>query len=214
MATGPWYSAHQRFPKDGIPDHVTRTVRDLPQVMQRAGEPHWPMTWVYFFASVVYSKVEDFLAPFAAHFSGTVLQYHIRLVHLLGGTSSAWGFVLVSLLWSSASGCSSTNCLSTHCCCRSSAIASRRRASSSRAPRLSSLHLASAVAVIAVLGRGRVEDELALDRLGLSSSGAAGFDPSLYAAPGGFWLAPSRLHPRDDRRSLPDRAFQQTIRRQ
>ena len=36
---------------------------------------------------------------------------------------------------------------------------------------------------------GRIEDELALARLGLSSLGLIGFDPQLYAVPGGLWLA-------------------------
>ena len=40
-----------------------------------------------------------------------------------------------------------------------------------------------------VLGRGRIEDELALARLGLSSVGPIGFDPQLYAVPGGLWMA-------------------------
>jgi len=189
LATGLWYRAHQRFPQDGIPVHVTRTVRDLAQVLQRAGKPHWPMTWVYFFASVVYSKVEDFLTPSDGPFSGTVLQYHIRLVHFLGGTSSAWGFVLVSLLcvlafWLLVNKLLVDKLLLPFLRNR---FAKGGIVFTSSATLFASV--ASAVAVIAVLGRGRVEDELALARLGLGSIGAAGFDPSLYAAPGGFWLA-------------------------
>ncbi|MEX2260902.1 MAG: hypothetical protein WD696_03070 [Bryobacteraceae bacterium] len=189
LATGPWYRERQRFPKDGLNDHVTQTVRELAQTLEQAGEPRWPMTWVYFFASVLYSEIEDFLAPGDGPFSSTVLQYHIRLIDSLGGTTSAWSFVLVSLL-----------CVLVFWLLFNKLLIERlllpflrSRFARSGIVFTSEVTLlafvVAAVATIAVLGRGRIEDELALARLGLSSLGPIGFDPSLYATPGGLWLA-------------------------
>jgi len=189
LATGSWYRDHQRFPQGGINGHIVQTVRELAQKLERAGEPHWPMTWVYFFASVIYSEVEDFLAPSDGPFSSTLLRYHIRLTHSLGGTKSAWSFLLVSLL-----------CVLAFWLLINKLLIDklllpflRNRFARSGVVFTSELALVAAVvsgvATMLVLGRGRIEDELALARLGLSSVGPIGFDPQLYAVPGGLWMA-------------------------
>lgn len=189
LAAGSWYRDHQRFPNSGLNGHVVRTVRELAQNLERAGEPRWLMTWVYFFASVIYSEVEDFLEPGDGPFSSTILQYHVRLIHTLGGTKSPWRFLFVSLLcvlvfWLVINKLLTEKILLPFL---------RNRFPRSGVVFTSELALVAVVvagvATILVLGRGRIEDELALAQLGLSSLGPIGFDPRLYAIPGGLWLA-------------------------
>jgi hypothetical protein len=189
LAAGSWYREHQRFPPDDLPGQVTRTVQELEQRLAGPGEPRWPMSWAYFCASVLYSQIEDFLAPGEGPFSSTVLRYHVRLVDFLGGTRSAWSFVLVSLL-----------CVAAFWLLVNKLLVEtllfpllRNRLARFGVVLTSQVtfvaFLVSAIATIAVLGRGRIEDELALARLGLTSLRSIGFNPSLYATPGGLWLA-------------------------
>lgn len=189
LATGPWYREHQRFPEAGLKDHLTRTVRDVAKTLEEAGEPHWPMSWVYFFASVIYSEIEDFLAPGDGPFSATALKYHVRLVDLFGGTKSAWSFVLVSLLSVLAFWLLFNKLLLERLLLPFLRNRFARWGIEFTSKVTLLTFVVTAVATIVVLGRGRIEDQLALAQLGLGSLGPIGFDPSLYAAPGGLWVA-------------------------
>jgi hypothetical protein len=189
IAVGNWYRDKQRFVKSSLNRHVVETVQDLAQKMQKVAYPPWPLSWAQYLSSTVVSEIEDWLAPSDGLYSDAVLKNYIKLAHSVGTAGSAWGFVgftvaVFVLLW-----------LIGKKLLIDRLILPRVGMGWLRWPLviLSNLGLLGMLltgfTALALMSKGRVEDELALDALGLSFLSTAGFSPTLFSSHGGLWLA-------------------------
>jgi hypothetical protein len=189
LAIGPWYRSQQRFDRSALDQHVVSTVTELAARTRRLTDPPWPLSWAQYLASMVASEIDDVLAPSDGLFSNLALRRYIVLAHSVGATGSAWRFVAFSvggfvLLW---------------------LIGKKLLIDRLVLPRTGNLWLRGSLvilsnlgllgvlvtsfAALAALSQGRVEDQLALEAMGLSFLSATGFDATLFAHRGGLWVA-------------------------
>lgn len=97
IAAGTWYRDQQRFERDEFDQHVVKTVKELADKMQILTDLSWPFIWAQYLSSLVFSEIEDLLAPSDGLYSDTVLKNYIKLAHSIGTTGSAWLFVAFSV---------------------------------------------------------------------------------------------------------------------
>ncbi len=189
LAVGTWYRGQQRFERSALDQHVLKTVKELAERMHKLADAPWPLSWVQYLSSSVASEIDDLLAPSDGLFSNLALRCYITLAHSFGATGSAWRFVAFSvaafvLLW-----------LIGKKLLISWLLLPRFKAAWLRWTVLGVSNLGllgvlvTGFASLAALSKGRIEDELALEALGLSFLSAPGFDAALFSSRGGLWLA-------------------------
>lgn len=181
IASGEWYRDHQES-IDG--DAILATVHELAGHMAEIDDAWFLRRWAEWWASLISSEIEDFLAPSEGLYTDVVLTNYIALANSLKATKSSWRFVAFILgsvvaIW-----------MLTH----------------KLLPRLFKPRWAKAVVVglgnvlligvlmvgfasLAFLSKGRIEDQLALDAMGLSFISTVGFSPTWFSTNGGWWLA-------------------------
>ena len=189
IAVGPWYRDQQRFERTEVDHHVLNTVKELAPRMKNLAHPPWPLSWAQHLSSLVASEIDDMLAPSNDLFSKLVLKNYIAFAHTIGATGSAWRFVAFNvaafvLLW-----------LLGKRLLIKWFLLPRIRSPWLRWPLLILSNLAilgvlvTGFISLAVLSKGRIEDELALHALGLPFLSTAGLDVGLFSVQGGLWLA-------------------------
>lgn len=188
VAVGPWYRAQQHFEPTQVDQHVLNTVQELAQRTNQLSHPPWPLSWAQYLSSLVVSEVDDLLAPSDNLFSKLVLRNYIALAHTVGATRSGWRFIAFNvvafvLLW-----------LVGKKLLIGWFLLPRIRAAWLRGILviLSNLGLLGVLVTgfisLAALSKGRIEDELALEALGLSFLSTASLDATLFSTRGGLWL--------------------------
>jgi hypothetical protein len=189
LAAGAWYRAKQRFTPGALDSHVERTVQELALRMKNVTEPAWPLSWAHGLSSLVASEVEDFLAPSDGLYSRYALASYLRLAAACGGTGSAWRFIAFNAL-----------CLVGFWLVGKKLVLERWVLPNARATWLKVVGglltatgllgtLLTGMAALSLLSRGRLEDQLALDALGLTFLSGLAFEDQLYARSGGLLLA-------------------------
>lgn len=188
IAVGTWYRDQQRFERSALDAHVVHTIKELAQKMDTVANPPWPFSWAQYLSSFVISQIEDIFEPSDGLFSKMVLRNHIMLANSIGATGSVWRFmafngVVFVILWLVKLLIDwlllllrIENVWFWHIVVKLSSLV------------LFSFLLAE-YASLAALSKGRVEDELELEVLGLSFLSIPGFDATLFSTQGGIWLA-------------------------
>jgi hypothetical protein len=189
IAVGSWYRARQRFERADLESHVLATVKDVAERMSKVAAPSWPLSWVQGLSSFVASEVDDFLAPSNGAFSDEVLSRYIKLAHVVGATGSAWRFMAFGVVAFLVTWVLVRNLLVMRL------FVPRIRQTWVRRLLIWLVNLGllgivvTGLAALAALSKGRIEDEMALDVMGLSFLSRAGFDPATFTVHGGWWLA-------------------------
>jgi len=189
IVTGPWYRDRQRLAGQDAGAAIERMVRDLARALHEHGDPHWTLAWLEYFATVGSAEAEDLLAPGDGPLTNGVLRRHVRLMQWLGAGGSAMAFLAMSvgvilMFWLVVRKLLLDTILTPRLGGRFGSWVLDALAD------LTSVGgLVSTLVIAFVLGRGRMEDELALAHLGLGALGSIGLDPVVYAVGGGFWLA-------------------------
>lgn len=188
IACGEWYTSRQRFRLEDVDRHVFQTLTDVAARLEQASAS-WFTRKVRSLASLAWSEVEDFLMPSDNFLVETALKNYVRLIAVFGGTGSVWRFLLVSLvcyvlLWL---------LLKKLVVDRYVLPRVQRKAARFGIQVLSEgslvAFLATGFLALVVLGRARIEDQMALQYIGLSGLGGLGISPVLFAKTGGFWFA-------------------------
>jgi hypothetical protein len=168
IAAGEWYQAKQRFPPAALDSHLKGTVTELALRMREVVHPGWPLSWARTASSWVASEFEDFFAPSDGLLSTGVFANYVAIAHRFGATGTpfrlvAFNLAALVLLW---------------------LIGKKLLVDALLLPRVSRPGAKFALVIVANLGllgtlllgavtlvflsRGRIEDRMALDVLGLS----------------------------------------------
>jgi hypothetical protein len=181
IASGQWYREQQR--PDG-PEAIATTVEQLAAKTKDIRDAWFLRRWAEWWASLVGSEIEDFLAPTEGLYTDAVLRNFVSLASVFKATGSSWrftAFIILSLIFIY---------LVTH-----QVLA---RFVKSNWARLIIVGIGNVLilgtllvgfASLALLSRGRIEDQLALQSMGLDFLSTAGFSPTLFSSNGGWWLA-------------------------
>jgi hypothetical protein len=137
----------------------------------------------------VWSEFEDFMMPSDNFLADKALRNYVRLIWALGGTGSVWRFLLASfgcflVLWVGLKKLLVDRLLLP----RIQGLGARWGIDVTSKLALAGF-LATGFAALVVLGRGRLEDQMALEYLGLSALGNLAFDPATFTQGGGLWFA-------------------------
>jgi hypothetical protein len=189
IAAGAWYRARQRFQASALDPHLKRTLTELALKMDQVVHPRWPLSWARTATSWVAAEFEDYLAPSDGLLSTGVFANYIAVANRLGATGAPWRLIVFNLgvfvlFW---------------------LLGKKVLIESFLLPRVSRSGAKLALVIVTNLGllctlllgaatliflsKGRVEDQMALDVLGLSSLSGMGLDGGFYGIHGGLWLA-------------------------
>ena len=186
LAAGPWYRMHQEFGND---QEIVATVRELADRMKTLVHPWWLLSWARYVSSFVSSEVEDYLAPSDGLYSHWILANYLSLANRAGATGSPWRFIAFGaaffiVLW-----------LVGKKLLVQRLLLPRAKRAWIRFSLLAVTNvglvgtLLTGFAALALLSKGRMEDELALSALGLSFLSPSSFGAGLFSASGGLWIA-------------------------
>jgi hypothetical protein len=189
LAAGDWYREQQEFAGGEVEYELEKTLLDLAKRMEPIAESRWPLSWARATVSWVQSDIEDFLAPSDGLYSRHVLANYIRVAALFGGTGSVVRFVAFNLIGFALLWGAGKKIL------LEKLLLPRTRNGFLRFLLVGLSNLAllgvlvTAFATMALLSHGRIEDELALEALGLPFFSKLGFDSAMFSTTGGLWLA-------------------------
>jgi hypothetical protein len=189
IAAGSWYRERQEFSSATLEQHLTRTVEELAGRTAAIADPRWPLSWARALSSWVASDVEDYLAPSDGLFSKQVLSKYILLADWLGGTGSAWRFVTFNVLVFVALWGVGKKLFVERVIVRLVKAQWGKPIMSAAADAGILGALVTGFIALGLLSRGRMEDQLALDALGLPFLSVAAFGTELHSSTGGLWLA-------------------------